>query len=177
MTSRISEQRTKVGQGFTLIELLLVVSIIVLLTSVALPRLNTVTRRSTLEGDAEALADLIRQARRESIRRALRVQMEFSNEGRNYRLRVQDADALYSERYIDFADSFYDDRHLLSTGTRVRTVTTMDGSEAPRSILFSPDGRASATSVQLENRDNRRAVVHIDPSVDSVRVVMEAKNP
>lgn len=168
--SRITRRPNSPGSGFTLLELLLVVTMMALLTAIALPRFSRLTERTRLEEGAQALASIVRFGRMESVRRGLKVRLEFGENGSRFRLNVQDPATTYRGSFTEFEDDFLDSWQTLPARVRVASVLGREGRGAPRQIVFHPNGFASATELDLRDARGKSISVKLDALPSEVRV-------
>ncbi len=169
--SRITGRRSSATQGFTLIELLLVVTLICVLASVVLPRLKGSVRSAGLREGAQDMADVIRFARAEAMRRRLKTRFNVNASGSEYWLEVQNAETAYEEQFTAFDDPLLDTWRSLPRGLRVERIS--EGEQVVRNdaIVFNPDGVSVPCVIGLTDETERRTEVRIGPWFDEVTVV------
>lgn len=179
MTLRISgaiaPRRNDRESGFTLIELLLVVSLMVTLTAVALPRFSTTTRARGVQLGGELAAECIRFARYESVRSGLTVRVLFEDEGARIRLTVQDPLSLGRMELAEGADSFFDEGIRLPAGMRVARIEREGDREDAQQIEFRPDGTGDPLDIVLESEGEEAGRVVLGVLYDAVQ--FEVKSP
>lgn len=169
MMSRTLPGGKNASSGFTLVELLLVMTILALITSVALPRLNGTARRTRLEEGAEILAGFIRFARTESVRRGLKVRLEFGESGREYWLRIQDPESALRGHFVPFGDSLLDSRQALPYQVRVKAISGGRGDVRFPPVDFFPNSASSANELRLVDGSDRVAKIELGSSYDDVK--------
>jgi prepilin-type N-terminal cleavage/methylation domain-containing protein len=173
--SRTSAANSK--YAFTLLELLLVTTLMAVLSAVALPRLSGSTRASRLESGAEAVAEYVRFGRKAAIERGLRVRLEFADEGRSFRLRVQDEESLIRETYTEFGDALLDADRRLPDRVRASKVA-LRGVPGPLTpLVFTPDGVSDDIVIVLRNEAGRTTSVVLEPGWDQVWIEAVTEGP
>ena len=173
--SRTSAANSK--YAFTLLELLLVTTLMAVLSAVALPRLSGAARASRLESGAEAVAEYVRVGRKAAIARGLRVRLEFADEGRSFRLRVQDGESLLRETYTEFGDALLDADRQLPDRVRASKVV-MRGVPGPLTpLVFTPDGVSDDLAIVLRNEAGQEASVVLGPGWDQVWIEAGTNEP
>ena len=171
MMSLISAKKRQSVKGFTFVELLLVCTLIAVLTSVSFPRLSGSVRSARLEESAEELAEFVRFARAESMRRRLKVRLNIDKEGREYWLSVQDRENLYREQFVEFGDSLLDEPRRLDNSVSIETIEIQDVLRPPENIVFSPDGVSPDCAIRLVDNRDRSTRIEIGPWFDQVKVI------
>lgn len=170
MISPIIRGIRRVDSGFTLLELLLVITLLALLTSVALPRLNTIFSQSTRREGAAVLVAQIKYARVQALKSSLKIRLEFSTDATSYRIQIQDRKSQYHESFKEVGDGFLDRWHDFPKGIRVKRILSQTGSSGPVSIVFGPDGSSEVTEILLEDRDQKTLSVYLGPHATDVRL-------
>lgn len=169
----------KNDKAFTLLELLLVITLMGILAGIALPRLHGTARGQRLEEGAGVFAEFVRQGRLEAVKRRLKVELSFSQDGREYSLKLQDAGSRMQEQFTTFGDSLLDTPHPLPEGIRFRRESMeidIVGDQKP-SIIFLPSGYGEAMELELVNQDGRKAVIVLGALYDEVSMRIEMSEP
>jgi len=156
--------------GFTLVELLLVCCIIATLVAISLPRLGGSTRSLHFEESVRNLADTIRYARSEAVRRRLKVRLNVDESGREYSLSLQHAGNSYGEQFTDFGDALLDTPQTLPDGVRIEGIEAGGRITKPSPILFSPNGVGVPSALRLVGGMAGEAKIEIGPWYEEVFV-------
>ncbi len=172
--SRTSEKiATSARRGFTLVELLLVVTLMGVLTAIALPKLNVVHERTRLDQGAQTFAAYVRTGRLEAVKRGLSTRIEFLEDRTAYRLRVQDPSAKFESAFIEANDSLFDSWQSFPDGIKVSKVTGSRGTTAPLPITLAPSGVADTEKVVLVDRNQKTLSIRLGALPDVVEVIAE----
>ena len=174
---RTFARREKRARGFTLVELLLVLAILVVLTGIAVPRLNKSVRGKQLEEAADEMALVIRLARAESVHRKLKVRFTFDEEEQAYWLSVQNPEHSFREQFVPFGDSFLHERRCLPKGVRMGSFAARGAEVEFKDLIFSPDGVGEVCELRLVGAGNRCAMITIGAWFDEVQVTIEEDAP
>lgn len=140
------------GRGFSLLEVMVVCALVAILAGLALPSLNSLLLRRSLQASAEALVADLRLARSEAIKRATRVAVCSSADGL-----ACSPSAAWREGWIVFVDrddsrSRAADEELLRVRPAPAGLASL-GSERPANdnviVSYHPTGWAKAASQTL----------------------------
>lgn len=179
MTMLPTSVKTTIGnnRAFTLLELLLVITLMALLTAIALPRLTQVHSASQLDLGAETMAAYLKSARLEAVQRGLSVQLEFSKEADAYRLSFQDPAVQYEEGFTRSEDGLWGNWHPLPESITVQRVVGTSGASGPVAVVFRPSGTADATEIVIKDRRDGVLSLHLGPFPADVTYGAEASSP
>ncbi|MDR1615887.1 MAG: prepilin-type N-terminal cleavage/methylation domain-containing protein [Syntrophomonadaceae bacterium] len=137
-------------KGFTLIELIVGMAVLSVLATLTVPRLNTVLDDMRLKADARELAQILRNARMESICSGEVKTVYFYPAANQYKA------------VTDFGEKFYKLREGISYDNI--TFTT-------NKCSFHPSGAASpAGTVKLQNKHGDKIAIIVSVTVGRVRV-------
>ena len=138
-------------RGFTLIELIVTIAILAILTTLSIPAFSAISDSMRLQSDARQMAQVMRNARVESITAGKASNIYFYT---------------YTGQYKDDVNGkMYDLREGISfVGT-----TTFSGT--PPRCTFHPSGAASpAGTVTLKNKLGNSVKIVVSPVVGRVRI-------
>lgn len=137
-------------RGFTLIEMLIVVAVVAVLSAIAYPRFDELSRRSRIDGATRALVGSLRESRAMAIAR-----QEFGGvRARAVGIRIDSP-----TRYTQIFDGDTDDDNGNDTDLRVvdntaRVPGLRITSPAPGTVIrFRRDGSTTAGSIVLADTD------------------------
>ncbi len=147
---------------------MLVVALIGLLTAIVYPRLSQSVRAAGLREGTRELADTVRFARAEAMRRRLKTRLNMNANGMEYWLTVQDADAEYTEQFGGFEDAFLDEKRRLPEGVHIKRVLEGDRAFQGGAITFRPDGVSAPHTILLTDRFERNRAIEIGVWWDDV---------
>jgi type II secretion system protein H len=165
-------------RGFTLIELMVVVLLIAVLSTLALPQLGGVWSNTQLNAAADDLTRAARFAQRMAVstQRSLRlVVVEQDPEtGRSaFRVEVESTDLESPEAYAEISGRLGRNT-LLPDSVRIADVLLAEQEplDPTTAVTFRPDGTADATVIQLLSND-RVVSIMIEPNRGRVQRVDE----
>ena len=161
------------AHAFTLMELLLVVVLLGVLAGVVFPRLRGSVRAAGLDEAAQRLAALVRFARAESVRRALKIRLTLDLPRGTCSLSLQNADSTGAEDFTEFDDPLLDAEHALPQGVRFGRIRQNEQLVRSAVIVFNPDGVSEPYSIELADQTHRVFLVEIGAWVDQVTVTRQ----
>lgn len=162
-------------RGFTLVELLLVITLLAVLSAVAVPKLSGTLRRTGLQEGAGDLAAVIRLGRQEAVRRGLSVRLTVDRKESSYELELQDPVHNYEETYVDFEDSLLDARHYLPEG--IRFVQEDDTPQATREYVFPASGIGDPQTIEVADAAGQRIRLELGAWYEDLRVTRAGRTP
>ncbi len=154
-----------IAAGFTLVELLVVLAIIAITASIAIPSFNRFVSNARLVAETNKLVEAIRMARSKAVSSHFNVIVAPATAGNwNGGIRVfMDMDG---NQVMDSGEE------LQSYGPPVASITV--SSTFDNRITYRPDGRAQAGSIFIcadsNNPDYRRIVIALAGRIQTVRL-------
>jgi len=140
------------------------------LAGVVFPRLRGSVRAAGLDEAAQRLAALIRFARAESVRRALKIQLNIDTPRASCSLALQNPDSAGTEDFIPFNDPLLDQDLSLPQGVRIARIRQAEQTLRSSTIVFNPDGVSEPYTIELTDQSNRVFLLEIGPWLDQVTV-------
>lgn len=142
---RQSLRKTLPTAGFTLIELILVLAVISILLSVALPDLRGVMARNQLIGQANELAGALSLARSEAVTRGVQTGFCVSTDGETCGWPADADDEYFLLVFVDENSNFnrtddLDPLKVLPGSPEVGFSLGGNGAEPPDALYFNPSG-------------------------------------
>jgi type IV fimbrial biogenesis protein FimT len=141
------------------VELLLVVALLGLLSSVAVPRLNRSVRERELSLASSDLGETLAIARTEAVRRGVKVRFTFDPRTREYGLSVQQFEGDRPGDFGAFGNDLLDARRTLPQGWTLEGLSVPGG--AGNELVFEPSGFAEACELRLVDPNGRVAGIGI----------------
>ena len=166
--------------GFTLIEVTLVILIIGVLLSLAVPRLSLLGQ-ARLDGTARRIATLISYLHDEAALRGRIYRLTLDLDRQRYDITVQrpyaaDPDARrFTEQWDPYARSAQ-----LPGGIRIVTVETATAAQltGTASLYFLPESNLEEVRIVLEEDGGERALLDLDPVTGQVEIsALHAQEP
>jgi len=155
---------------------LLVVVLLGVLAGVVFPRLRGSVRAAGLDEAAQRLAALVRFARAESVRRALKIRLTIDTPHATCSLALQNADSASAEDFTQFDDPLLDEELPLPQGVRISRIRQGEQTLRSTVIVFNPDGVSEPYTIELTDETQRVFLVEIGPWVDQVSVTRQKEN-
>ncbi len=147
-------------QGFTLVELLLVLLIIGVMISLALPSIGSGVKTLQLHNSARTLASTLRYARTKAIREQQVFLLRLEVNSPQFELR--DEEKKYSRTYV------FPEGITIKKISLLRTENTV--SKRVCTFVFLPNGMSESFEIQLVNSKGREIVVVQDNWTNSPRI-------
>jgi type II secretion system protein H len=150
--------------GFTLLELIMVMVIVAVVLSMAAPTLSNWSRSRTMVNAADEFLSMTRYARSRSISNARMVLIEFTDDGREYRLmEMEDMVFVQCGDYIRTLPEDYEIGIEFSNSMTVSSAETASSSGQNGNIIcFYPSGRCDPVRVVISSPANPNDVMHLD---------------
>jgi Tfp pilus assembly protein FimT len=117
-------------------ELLLVMVILLTILGITFPRLNRSGQAAELRHAARELSDTARCARDESMKRRLKTRILFSENGRQYWIRLQSPVHSFIEEYVPFNNAFLDEVRTLPQNVTVDEIRSDAAARKPDMLTF-----------------------------------------
>lgn len=156
--------------AFTLLELLLVIGLLGILMGVVFPKLRGSVRANELVQSTEALADCVRFARKEAVRRRLKVKLDVAPDRRSYSILLQQVDGSSGDSFAGFGSSSLDRVHELPPGVFIARVLEGEQSQQELDLEFLPGGIMTPRTVELSSDADRKAWIDMGPWFDEVKI-------
>lgn len=150
--------------------MLLVVVLLGVLAGVVFPRLRGSVRAAGIDEAAQRLAALIRFARAESVRRALKIRLTIDTPRAACALALQNPDSAGAEDFASFDDPLLDEELPLPQSVRFGRIRQNEQVMRSSVIVFYPDGVSEPFTIELTDDTNRVLLVEIGPWLDQVTV-------
>ncbi|HEY4220087.1 MAG TPA: type II secretion system protein [Myxococcota bacterium] len=144
-------------RGFSLIEMMVVVAILAIAASLAVPRLLPEIHKARLDGDAEIVANFVSRARSEAMyqHRCTQVRRPSATQLVSEVLNSFDCDSNPATIKIDTTTALFLPLDSITPSTKTTYTLTLpvDGNAngAPNVIRFRPNGRVWGTDSNLAN--------------------------
>lgn len=148
-----------------------------MLAAVVFPRLRGSVRAAGLDEAAQRLAALVRFARAESVRRALKIRLTIDTPRAACSLAIQNADSTGAEDFAPFDDPLLDEELPLPQGVRFGRIRQNEQVMRSSFIIFNPDGVSEPYAIELTDQTQRVILVEIGPWVDQVTVTRQKESP
>jgi prepilin-type N-terminal cleavage/methylation domain-containing protein len=172
-------------KGFTFIELAVVMTILMAVAAIAVPRLLSWADEGNMGAECRRLAGVMRYVRNEAVRRQRSLFLAISTEERAYWVETRrdpseiEKPTFYTSwdepvdtEYEPYEDDFVG-RHELRQRLVFDRVVFDDGSEeqfATARIEFRPDGTSQTAAVYMMLDEHRKATVMINGDTGRVKV-------
>lgn len=176
----------RAARGFTFVEILVVITIILILMSVSLPRLAGTVGHTRLTTSARDVTALLRFARDAAVLTEQQTEVRFDPEGGRYQLVVTGREGERVEiRRRRRSRNSEDRNNLLALGAEylqgkslpnrvhfqaIYTAAPLtEDTELPR-VIFYPDGSATPATIAMQNDDLKTLRVEIYRTTGMTRV-------
>lgn len=147
--------------GFTLVELMLVITIIAIMTAVALPNMRSSLFRNPLKNATDSISRLVDYARSEAILRNQEVRMTFDQENGEIVIEAL-ANSMQAEEPLVTLEPPLQQVEGFGDTVNLREIVknTLTETGQPNRITFNPDGSTNDTMIYLVQQDDNETRVH-----------------
>lgn len=168
------------ARGMTFMEVLLAITIMLVLLSLALPKMGGMFRKGRLQADARILTGVLRYGRHAAVLSGLGTQIVIDPVEGRYRLQIVEIEGDGSvtvlrpgeyPKTVRLSDDVRGEK-LLSKDvffTMIHSGAELSEGEYPR-IIFYPDGSASPASIGLQNKQGKAVAISVYRTTGMARV-------
>ncbi|WP_181919299.1 GspH/FimT family pseudopilin [Alkalilimnicola ehrlichii] len=149
----------KKNRGFTLIELIVVMVVVVILATVAVPNFTRIIQENRMTADANELITLLNAARSEAVRLGGQVTANLTSEEEGWSGQILVQDEVYRQLVRntaavdldgDHSIAFFADGSVPQDFSIVLSPSLCNGSIRSRVVSVAPTGRVSVTAQDCE---------------------------
>ncbi|MEW5849300.1 MAG: prepilin-type N-terminal cleavage/methylation domain-containing protein [Myxococcota bacterium] len=181
MTTAPRHPRTTL-RGFTLLEVMVVISLVSILVAMGVPGLSPFVGKTKLDGETEAVAGLLAQARSAAMmdRRCVRVRVTGNRTLVAEKLNVYDCENPNSSPvYINGGGPVWLELDRLTLGDQLTVTWEHEPSETPGELRYRPTGRLFSSDTTLTDDDGVLRVTQstLPSPINQKRILAEAHGP
>lgn len=168
----VSKQRA----GFTLIEMMLVVTLMVLLTTIMVPRVAYSYQTMELSATIREISQTVEGATQYAIRYRTEVRMKADTTNGTYTIEQRKQSGLDAQ-FGKVERGVLSEQKQLPEGMRLDiTFPDKTADQTEKAIVFYPDGRRTPSLIQLTDRRQRSRWLKVNPSIGSFEILRKDPN-